>query len=300
MRAPGRSELIVGYCEDCSAHLGREATRKLAGAVASALLGGGLAVSWPFAAQPPSIPVFVLLVLAAALLPVAVVALWPRRVAPGHSSEGPAVRFTHEGEVLCANDRFAAELARSNAGKHRLAPFRERRAAGWLFLPAPVAAAAGVATLVVSSPLVRLLNLGPERVTVEVDGRLVAAVESTSVESASAGTEVRITAGEHELVARAPGGRIVERALVRVEGGHAHLFAPGSDGYCFWLESADYGRGRSGEPRREPLEGPPHFWALPSDLGGWFRPVPDQALSEARLTGGTVTVLRQAPCGADL
>jgi hypothetical protein len=152
----------------------------------------------------------------------------------------------------------------------------------------------------VSSPLVRLLNLGPDRVTVEVDGRPIATVESTSVESASAGTEVRITAGEHELVARAPGGGVVERVTVRVEGGHAHLFAPGSEGYCFWLESADYGRGRSGEPRREPLEGPPHFWPLPTDLGGWFRPVPEQALAEARLTGGTVTVLRQAPCGAEL
>jgi hypothetical protein len=92
----------------------------------------------------------------------------------------------------------------------------------------------------------------------------------------------------------------VERAVVRVQGGHAHLFAPGSEGYCFWLESADYGRGRSSEPRREPLEGPPHFWALPTDLGGWFRPVPEQARAEARLTGGTVTVLRQAPCGAEL
>ena len=300
MRAPGRSELIVGYCDECSAHLGREATRQLAGGVASGLLGGGIALALPFASHPPSPPVLVALVLLAALVPVGVVAFWPRRPAPGHSAEGPAVRYTHEGDVLCANDRFATELARSNDGKQRLARFRERRLAAWLCLPGLLAAAAGVATLVVSSPLVRLVNLSPERISVEVDGRAVAGVESTSVESASAGTEVRITAGEHELVARAPGGRVVERAVVRVEGGHAHLFAPGSEGYCFWLESADYGRGRSGTPRREPLEGPPHFWALPSDLGGWFRPVPEQARSEARLTGGTVTVLRQGPCGGEL
>jgi hypothetical protein len=86
---------------------------------------------------------------------------------------------------------------------------------------------------------------------------------------------------------------------VRVEGGHPHLFAPGSEGYCFWLESAEYGRGRANEPLREPLEGTQHFWVLPPDLGGFFRPVPEQARAETRLTGGTVTVLRQAPCGAD-
>jgi hypothetical protein len=132
-----------------------------------------------------------------------------------------------------------------------------------------------------------------------VDGRRVVGVEPTSVENGSAGEEVRITAGEHELVARTPGGRVVEQARVRVQGGHPHLFAPGSEGNCFWLESAEYGRGRANEPEREPLEGETHFWVLPSELGGFFRPVPEQAKAESRLTGGMVTVLRQAPCGAD-
>jgi len=298
-RARAGSGLIVGYCDDCAAHLGRDATRRLAGVVASSLLGGGLALALPFSDRPPSIVVLAFVVLVAALVPVAVVALWPRRPAPGHCAEGPAVRFLADGEVLCASDRYATELCRANGGKQRLARFRERRTSVWLFVPSPLCVALGVATLVVSSPLLRVVNLGPERITVEVDGRRVVAVDPTSVENASAGEEVRITAGEHELVARTPSGRVVEQARVRVEAGHPHLFAPGSEGNCFWLESAEYGRGRANEPEREPLEGETHFWVLPSDLGGFFRPVPEQAQAESRLTGGVVTVLRQAPCGAD-
>ncbi|HEV8547526.1 MAG TPA: hypothetical protein VGQ57_00840, partial [Polyangiaceae bacterium] len=180
------------------------------------------------------------------------------------------------------------------------AKFRERRLAWSLLAVPPLTAALGTATLAVTSPLVRVVNLSPERISVEVDGRALVDVDSTSVESASAGNELRVSAGSHELVARAPGGRVIESAQVQVQGGRAHLFAPGSEGYCFWLESAEYGRGHSEGTRRDPLEGPPHFWVLPSDLGGWFRPVPEQARAEARLTGGTVTVLRQAPCGTDL
>jgi hypothetical protein len=92
---------------------------------------------------------------------------------------------------------------------------------------------------------------------------------------------------------------VVARELVTVESGHMHHFAPGSDGYCFWLETAEYGRGRPPGVPRTPLEGSSRFWVLPAELGGFFRPVPEQAQAEARLTGGVVTVLRQAPCGAD-
>jgi hypothetical protein len=230
-------------------------------------------------------------------LPILVVLFWPRRPEPGHSAEGPAVRWLRDGELLCANYRYAVELGRVNGASYRRADFHERRLAPALLAIPVVAAALAVAALLMGSPVVRIVNLGLERVSVEVDGRRVAEVDPTSVETPSAGIEVRVTAGAHELSARAPGGRLVERAEVRVESRHAHLFAPGSEGYCFWLETAEYGRERSGSVTREDLRGPPHFWALPADLGGWFRPVPEQALAEARLTGGVVTVLRQAPCG---
>jgi hypothetical protein len=296
-RAPGGAVLIVPYCEECSGHVGREATLRLAGAVASGLVGGGLAFALPFAARPLSLALLAMVVLAASLVPLLVTWAWPRTPSPGHSAVGPAARFIAKGELSCANDRFATEVGRANGTTHQRARFRERRLASAALAIPLVAAIAAVATLLVGSPVVRVLNLSIERLVIEVDGRPVAEIDPTSVEAPSAGVEVRITAGEHEFLARTATGRILERATVTVESRHAHLFAPGSDGYCFWLETAEYGRARAGTVTREDLRGPPRFWALPADLGGWFRPVPDQALAEARLTGGVVTVVRQAPCG---
>ena len=103
-------------------------------------------------------------------------------------------------------------------------------------------------------------------------------------------------AGLHTLVARDPEGREIERERVEVRAGRPHLFAPASAGHCFWLETREYGRDAVTEVAREPLEGPPYFWALPQNLGGWFLPAPEATKSEARLTGGAVTVLRQGPC----
>ena len=297
-RAPGGAELIVGYCEECAGHIGREATRKLAAAVASGLIGLGLALALPFAQHPLGLLTLALAVLLGSLAPILVVLAWPRTPGAGHSAEGPAVRWQKDGELLCANDRFATELGRANGASLRRADFRERRLVLRVLVVPLVSSVAAVAIVFAISPVVRIVNLGTERVVIEVDGQSVVAVEPTSVEEPTAGSEVRVTAGEHELGARV-GDRLVERAEVRIESGHAHLFAPASDGYCFWLETAEYGRARSGQTTREALTGPPHFWVLPKDLGGWFRPVPEQARSEARLTGGAVTVLRQAPCGLD-
>lgn len=298
--ARGRAgvELIVGYCDACIAHLGRESLRRLAAGVASGLIGFGLALALPFAPYPLSLPALAASVFLASLAPLLVVVAWPRRAEPGHSADGAAVRFAGDERLLCANGRFATELARVNDAKVERVVFHEARLAPILFALPVGAVPVALATLVASSPLVRVVNLGPERITVEVDGRRVATVDPTSVEAPSAGVEVRVTAGLHELSARTAEG-VVAREEVRVESGHMHLFAPASDGYCFWLETAEYGRGRPPGVTRVPLEGNSHFWVLPADLGGWFRPVPEQAAAEARLTGGVVTVLRQAPCGAE-
>jgi hypothetical protein len=299
VRAPGGSELIVGYCDTCRAHLGRESTVRLAGGVASGLLGGGFALALPFAPHPLPLVTLGASVFVAALLPLLVAFAWPRRPAPGHAAEGAAVRFVKDGELLCANDRFATDLARANDATLKRVRFHERRSDGGVFFIPLLAVATSLVTLLASSPLVRIVNLGPERLFIDVDGRRVATVDPTSVEAPSAGVEVRVTAGPHEFVARTA-EREVLRESATVQSGHAHLFAPTSEGYCFWLETAEYGRSRAGAVTREPLEGPTHFWVLPADLGGWFRPAPEQSLAEARLTGGVVTVLRQAPCGLEL
>lgn len=298
----GGTELFVGYCEECARHLGVERTRKLAGGVASALLGLALALSLPLSAHPLPAPVLAALALVGALLPLLAVAAWPRVPGRGHATVGPAVRFRRAGQLVAANDRWALELARANDAKRDRTSFSEHRVSVAM-LPALVVApllALGVREL--ASPVVRIVNLTTEALSVEVDGRHAARVEPTSLESPSAGTEVRVPSGPHELTARAPDGRVLEQASVIVVAGRPHLFAPASQGFCFWLETRSYGRGSSnGEPvKREPLEGPPSFWPLPPNLGGFFLPAPAVGSAESRLTGGDVTVLRQGPCDAEL
>jgi hypothetical protein len=302
VRAAG-TELFVGYCEECARHLGAERTRKLAGGVASGLLGVALALSLPLSARPLSAPVLALLAFVGALLPIVAVALWPRVPVRGHSTVGPSVRFRRKGELVAASDRWARELARANDVKHERTSFDEHRVSVAM-LPALIVApllALGMREL--TSPIVRVVNLTSDALSVHVDGRHFARVEPTSLESPSAGTELRVPSGPHQLLARAPDGRVLEQAHVTVLAGRPHLFAPASSGFCFWLETRTYGRGE-GTPeeqiKREPLHGPPFFWALPANLGGFFLPAPAVGSAESRLTGGTVTVLRQGPCDTEL
>lgn len=294
--SPGGTELFVGYCDDCLGHAGAERSKKLAGGVASLLLGLSLALALPLSTEPLPLPLASALSLAGAVVPLALLAFLPRTPGRGHSAVGPAVRFVGEGELLCANDRWAVELARQNGAVREPVPFHERRMSLVFLFPVLLAPALAFVVEHVASPILRVVNVSGEPISVEVDGRSAVKVESTSLESSSAGVELRVASGRHELVARGARGNVVERASVAVVAGRPHLFAPASAGHCFWLETRGYGRGDPGETTREPLVGPPYFWSLPAKLGGWFHPVPDAALAGDRLTGGSVTVLRQGPC----
>jgi hypothetical protein len=302
VRAAG-TELFVGYCEECAGHLGAERTRKLAGGVASALLGVALALSLPLSPRPLPALSLAALAFAGALLPIVAVALWPRVPGRGHTTVGPSVRFRRKGELVAASDRWARELARANDVKFERTSFDEHRIS-LAMLPALVVApllALGMREL--TSPIVRVVNLTSEALTVHVDGRELGRVEPTSLESPSAGRELRVPSGPHQLVARGPDGSVLEQAHVTVLAGRPHLFAPASSGFCFWLETRTYGRGEDGVEeamKRERLDGPPSFWALPANLGGFFLPPPAVGSAESRLTGGAVTVLRQGPCDGEL
>jgi hypothetical protein len=277
-------------------HQGTARARRLSGTLASALVALAFVLLLPLASPPFAPLALAALAGGGALVPAVVVALFPRRRRSGHAADGPAVRFVSKNDVLCADDRFGTELARLNDASRRLAPWREAR---WsLALLAGPALAPGLAIVVSNalSPLVRIVNLAGDELVVEVDGHRRVTLPPVSVESPTSGAELRISVGEHELVARSVDGRVLERARVSVESGRAHLFAPASDGSCFWLESVSYGRSGERRAEREPLEGPPHFWSLPNDLGGWFAAPPEAAVAETRWTGGTVTVLRHAPC----
>jgi hypothetical protein len=296
-RSPSR-EVIVGYCDDCRKHQGSARARSLSGGLASGLVGFSLALTLPLASAP--LPAFALAAIAfvGALLPLLVVALLPRPPRAGHAADGPAVRFVSDGELLCADERWGTELARLNTSTRKLAPWRESRLSLAMFIAPVLAPPLAVAVLHATSPIVRVVNAAGDELVVEIDGARRATLRPTSVESPASGAELRVPAGDHEFVARALDGSVLERARVVVESGHTHLFAPASEGQCFWLETTGYGRSGERRSERQPLAGPPHFWALPSDLGGWFSAPPEAELAETRWTGGTVTVLRQAPCEA--
>jgi hypothetical protein len=292
----GSKEIIVGYCDECRRHQGSARVRRLSGALASALVGLSCVLILPLSWPPLSALGLALLTFAAALVPVVVVVWWPRRVLSAHAADGPAVRFVEHGALLCADERWGAELARLNGASRRLAPWRESRFSFAMLAGPCVAPVLALVALNAASPIVRVVNLTGDQLVVEVDGVRRANLAPTSVESPTAGAELRLPVGEHELVARGLDGKVLEQTRAVVESGRAHLFAPASEGHCFFLESIRYGRSVEHSSERKLLEGPPHFWSLPTDLGGWFSAPPEATTAETRWTGGIVTVLRQAPC----
>ena len=179
---------------------------------------------------------------------------------------------------------------------------RLRRAEGLELTRAlPVAAGIAVVSGFLVVPLfnlyrgqVRVLNLGDEPFAVWVDGKRLARVEPSSGESALAGVELTLPAGERDLrvVAESSGSELF-RARELVDGGSPHLFAPLSAGYCFSIERRGYGDAK-GEPLdSQPLDGQDPFWRLPAGIS-WFTPNPEPGPFET--SGGTLSCLRQKRC----
>lgn len=140
---------------------------------------------------------------------------------------------------------------------------------------------------------VRVLNHGDEPFALWVDGKRVARVEPSSGESALAGADLTLPAGERELRVVAQSGRELFRATEVVEGGSPHLFAPASEGYCFSVERRGYGDAKDEPLDSQPLEGSNPFWRLPDGIS-WFTPNPEPGPFET--SGGTLSCLRQKRC----
>lgn len=139
----------------------------------------------------------------------------------------------------------------------------------------------------------RVLNHGEEPFWLWVDSRRVGRVEPSSGESALAGLELTLPAGERALrVVGARDGRELFRSSVLVQGGSPHLFAPLSDGYCFAIERRGYGDEKRAL-HTEPLSGASPFWVLPEGIA-FFTPNPEPG--RVLTSGGTLTCLRQKRC----
>jgi hypothetical protein len=117
-------------------------------------------------------------------------------------------------------------------------------------------AAAVLATLLsyeLYFPVIRVLNLTDETLWVSADGRQLVVAEPAHSESPEAGLDVRAPAGSVRLRAVDSTGKVVDERNATLAPGAVHLYAPASDGYCFWYEITDYGRSGSPRAARRPL-----------------------------------------------
>jgi hypothetical protein len=293
-----KASLFVPYCEVCRHHVATRRTRTLAVALASSLITLTLAGALPLVWETVPLGVFALIVAGGGLLPLVLAALRRRTPEPGHSATARAAFWLPTGELACTNARWASELALANGREAQPLRLADSEFSPWML--------AGAALLVLVlpfsyrfyRPLVRIVNLTDSRLLVYVDEQLLTSVEPTRIESASAGVEVRVPAGQRVLEARDPAGITRSRAMVAVRAASPHLYAPASEPYCFWIERTGYGRAAGSEQEIVPLEGEARFWVLPDEIDSWFSPNPPVSASDDRSTGGVLTALRQAPCNA--
>lgn len=292
LTGPGKRELFIPYCGDCLDRMARADTAALSVALASGLLSVGLALAFPVLWPHAPLWLHATATIGLAFSPHALVYVLSKG-RPWPSSAWPSVRFERERELVCDRRAFAEELAeRSGLGvsarrELRLAP----GGASWLV---PLL---GLALAVTSHfwqhPTLRVLNLTGAPMWLSVDAGVPVAIEPSTIESPFAGLSIRVARGERTLTAKSASGQLIARVKAVLDPGHEHLFAPGSAGECFWIESTGYGKERRHDVH--PLVSESRFWRLDVAVDTWFVPSP-RAATDGRSTGGTLTALRHAPC----
>jgi hypothetical protein len=287
--------IIVPYCDACHACASSPRTRTLSASLASCLVALTLASALPAVFGNVPALLLALLVNVGALSPLVVGEVLSRSPSTARAGVGCAAWWTSSGELACKYEAWAAELARRNQCAIRSARISSS-SWRWSYVAGPLVGSVLIGLFYpFYHPRVRILNLTPERLSVWVDGRPEAEVEPTSTENPRAGVERRLPAGNRLLEARTPSGRVVSRVNVRITGGGRHLYAPGSDGYCFWLESTAYGLRAPAPENVTSLISEQRFWLVPEGVDTWFSPNPPPAADD-RSTGGVLLALRQAPC----
>jgi hypothetical protein len=198
--------------------------------------------------------------------------------------------------IVCLRPAFARKVAELNGIRAAPVELREPRLSAWHSAGPLLGLGAALLFHSLHHPALRILDVTDTRLDVLLDGRPLASVDPTSQESPAAGVVVRVPSGRHELRTRTPEGTLSESSTLDFESGHVHLFAPGSDGLCFWLETIGYGDERRVAPVYQPLGGHERFWVLPDGIDLWFSPALEAESTRLRSSGGFITALRQAPC----
>jgi hypothetical protein len=293
LRGPAEvGESWVPYCTSCLERISRHEwlvrSVGITSLVLTSCIGLALPLLWPAASRGTALAVS----LAVAALPW-LVAYW-RSGSPGRPQASASVWWLDHEHLACAHAAFAAELAALNG--LLCVPRRVWRVAAparWLLAPVTgLALAAGVYDW--QHPTLRVLNLGAEPLWLAVDGVPQGALEPVAAESPAAGLELRLPRGLRQLTTSNIKGEIVASLQVELQSRHDHLYAPGAEGQCFWLEQTGYGREHG--HRIIPLVSAERFWRLDTTLDTWFVPSPEPSRLDERSSGGTLTALRYARC----
>ncbi|HYQ31245.1 MAG TPA: hypothetical protein VER04_28625 [Polyangiaceae bacterium] len=291
------ASLLVGYCDECAEHQANSSSRVLSLTLASVLLALSGAAGLPL--LMPGVGLFPLLlsVCGLSVVPFLLTFLPVRPAQAPHVARGPAV-FWGPGERLwCAARAYAERVVALNGGELSRALMAERWGSAWLSAGPVLGLGAACLSFFVYHPLLRVLNLGPVRVEVAVDGKLLTSVDPTSNESPAGGALVRVPAGAHTLsLVSSVDGSALGTSSVHFQSGAVHLFAIAADSTCFWLETTGYGREQRASPSYQALPSAEHFWVLPSGIDTWFAANPPPSVANAHSSGGLLTALRQAPC----
>lgn len=302
LRRSGAPPLVVPYCAECHARFGRLRTRTLSFAVAGCLLAMTFAGALPVLFDSLSFAGYACAVALGSLVPAALYVVLALRPVAAHAkkdpcrAEAPAAFWTARQELVCRNEEFASAVA----ARHRAA-WRASRApvagpSAWLALAPVLALASAWILYPMHFPVLRVVNLSPVELSIYVDGEPFGVVQPTSAESSRAGLRTRVPAGARTLEARTPAGDALEHLRVHFEAGQSHLFAPASQGYCFWLESTRYGRAPGPASPLAALDPELPFWVLRQPIDSWFAPNPVPGAADERSTGGVLTALRQGRC----
>lgn len=290
----GHSTLAIPTCSRCLGLRLQLGTLRLAASLSAIVAAGVLLLTLPRLLPNLDRLDYILWATVPTFFPALVVWLLRRRP-PEDCTSGAAAVWAHGGDQLrCTSRVWATQLSDLNQAPLTVLNGRTPVLTVGLFAGA---VAAGVAAPVVYDllhPKVVALNLDASEFTLLVDGREVGVVEASSLESPRAGFRFRAGVGQRRFDAVTPDGQVLATAEPRLEAGQTYLYAPLSEDFCFWLETADYGRGNS-ESETIELDRRREFWRLPKHVDNWFfaNPIPP---SDRRSSGGQLTALRHARC----
>lgn len=283
--------VIVPYCSACLRHATRPQLLRIAAIYGSALLGIFcsilLAATWNNRYGTTATATFL------ALVPM----FWsrwlrlPRQL--GHAARDQAL-FVQSRGLSCASEEYARRIAPDALiGPTAGVAVTMRWRAGE-FLGALVALLLTPCLHHLFFPVVRVVNFTDRSIQIVVDDQKLTMVEPTSSESPAVGETLRMPSGRHRLRALYGDGTSASDVQVEIRCGFEHLYAPGANEHCFYLQRIAYGRSRfNGKPNVELLS-ESRFWVIPNEVDQWF--TPETSLRASRTTGGVVTLLRMQKC----